>query len=141
MLIHRISTEEIIMTECTNQFGGRVALTVGGVVFRPCDADMKLMTSEISVEGKANHDGSASYVVKPELVGAEITFRYDSGIRWTTQMLLCQVNATFVEEDNGRTHLFSNVRFTGKPDINLTNGEVTGVKVEGGRGSYTLATQ
>jgi hypothetical protein len=129
------------MTECTSQFGGRTSLTIGGVVFRPCDADVKLMTSEISVEGKANHDGSASFVVKPELVGAEIQFRYDSGIKWTTQMLLCAVNATIVEEDNGRTHLFSNVRFTGKPEVNLTNGEVTGLKVEGGRGSYTFTAQ
>lgn len=121
------------MPVCDSQFGGRITLQIGNLRLKPTEADIKIKTSTVSVEAKANQDGSACYMVKPSLVSAEITFRRPIGVRWTDSMLMCAVNGTIVEEDNGRTHLFSASRLTGDPEENLTNGEVTGIKLEGGQ--------
>ena len=118
---------------CDSQFGGRITLQIGALRVRPTEADIKLKTSQVSVEAKANQDGSACYMVKPMLVAAEITFRRPAGINWTPTMLLCAVNATIVEEDSSRTHLFTGARITGKPTVNLSSGEVSGLKIEGSR--------
>jgi hypothetical protein len=120
------------MAVCDSQFGGRVTLQIGSLRVSPTEADIKLKTSSVSVEAKANQDGSPCYMVKPMLVSAEITFRRPPGVTWTKTMLLCSINATIVEEDNGRTHLFTGTRLTGDPEDNISSGEVTGLKVEGG---------
>src|SRR6266571_7986211 len=124
---------------CDSQFGGRITLQIGALRVKPTEADIKLKTSHVSVEAKANQDGSACYMVKPMLVSAEITFRRPAGINWTPTMLLCAVNATIVAEDNGRTHLFTNTRMTGDPEENLSNGEISGLKLEGGQYSSLSA--
>lgn len=122
-----------------SQFGGRVSITAGGLKLSPTDAAIKLKTSQVSKEAKANQDGSACYMLKAVLQSAEFSFRRPLGVDWTTLMLQGAVDVTIVEEDNGRTHLFSGTQFTGDPDESLTDGEVTGLKAEGGR--YTRIRQ
>jgi hypothetical protein len=83
------------------------------------------------VTGMANADGSACYTAKPKLYGVEVNFRSGCGIKWDDKLRKCKIDATIVEEDNARTHIFTGARFTGEPKTNLSTGEVTGVKIEG----------
>lgn len=116
---------------CDNSFGGRISISVDGDRFTPSDAEITLDPTNISVDAKANQDGSACYMAKPKLFAAEIKFRDGSGIIWNDQLRKCSINATISEDDNNRTHIFTSARFTGEPKINLSTGEVEGVKIEG----------
>jgi hypothetical protein len=51
--------------------------------------------------------------------------------RWNDSLRKCAINATIVEEDNNRTHLFTGARFTGEPKLNMSTGEIDGLKIEG----------
>ena len=102
------------MSDCCNQFGGTIYLTVDGERFTPSEGDITIMPTNAEVEGLANQDGSAAYKVSPRLVRAEISFRQGCGFKWADWMLKCKVNATIVEETNGRQHLFTGTRFVGR---------------------------
>jgi hypothetical protein len=117
--------------DCCDSFGGRISITVDGDRLTPSEGDITLDPTNISVEAKANQDGSACYMAKPKLYGAEITFRNGCGIAWDEKLRKCKIDATIVEEDNSRTHIFTGARFTGEPKLNLSTGEITGVKIEG----------
>jgi hypothetical protein len=117
--------------DCCNSFGGRVSITVDGAAMTPSDADITIDPTNISVEAKANQDGSACYMAKPKLYAAEIKFRNGCGIKWDNSLRKCSINATIVEEDNNRTHLYTAARFTGEPKLNLSTGEIDGIKIEG----------
>jgi hypothetical protein len=56
--------------------------------------------------------------------------RHQSGINWR-DIMLTKGNATIVEENNGRTHLFTGCRLVGDPKVNITTGEVDGLRIEG----------
>lgn len=126
--------------QCCNQFGGRVSVTVDDKRFAPTEADITLDPSNLEITGQANQDGSAAYMAKPKLFGAEITFRQPCGLVWNTEMRKCKIDVTIVEEDNGRTHIFSGARITGSPRVNISKGEVSGLRIEGDtyRGIETL---
>lgn len=117
--------------ECCDSFGGRISIEVDGERMTPTDGDITLDVSNMIVTGIANSDGSACYTSKPKLYGADITFRNGCGILWDERLRKCKINATIVEEDNGRVHIFTGARFTGEPKLNTANGEVSGVKIEG----------
>lgn len=117
--------------DCCDSFGGRISITVDGDRMTPSDADITLDPTNISVEAKANQDGSACYMAKPKLYAAEIKFRNGCGIAWDDKLRKCKVDATIVEEDNNRTHIFTGARFTGEPKLNLSTGEIDGIKIEG----------
>lgn len=119
--------------DCCNSFGGRISITVDGAPMTPSEADITLDPTNISVEGKANQDGSACYTAKPKLYGADVKFRNGCGIMWDARLRKCSINATIVEEDNSRTHIFTAARFTGEPKLNMSTGEIDGVKIEGSR--------
>jgi hypothetical protein len=116
---------------CDNSFGGRISLTVGTTNIAPSDGDITIDPTNTTVTGGANGDGSAFYTSKPKLYGAEIKFRNSSGLVWNDLMKQCSVDATIVEEDNSRTHIYTGARITGEPKLNLATGEVTGCKIEG----------
>lgn len=120
------------MSDCCNSFGGEIYLTVDGTRYTPSEGDISLMPTRTEVEALPNQDGSAAYKVTPRLPRADISFRQNCGLDWDDEMLKCKVNATIVEKTNGRSHIFSGARFVGRPTINLSNGEVTGVSIEGG---------
>jgi hypothetical protein len=67
------------MPVCDSQFGGRVTLTIGGQKLAPTEADIKMKTSQVTVDAKANQDGSACYTVKPTLIDLDVTFRRPIG--------------------------------------------------------------
>lgn len=117
--------------DCCNSFGGRVSLTVDGAAMTPSEADITIDPTNITVTGGANGDGSAFYTSKPKLFAAEIKFRNGCGLVWNDLLRKCSINATIVEEDNNRTHLYTAARFTGEPKLNISTGEIDGVKIEG----------
>jgi hypothetical protein len=117
--------------EIDGQFGGRITFNFGGVYFPPSEGEFEIDPALYEVEVKTNQDGTAAYMLKPDQPGADVKFRNASWINWQTVMLM-KGNVTITEEDNGRTHLFTGTRFVGKPKINATTGEVSGLKIAGG---------
>lgn len=118
-------------TGCDNQFGGRISIKIGGVQFAPCDGDITIKPTNCEVDAEMNQNGTVAYKVKLMPYEADIKFRNSSGIIWQNQMMQCSVDVTIQEEDNGRLHMFTGARLTGRPDYNLSSGEVTGVVVKG----------
>lgn len=118
--------------EIQGQFGGRVTFTFGQTTIPPAEAEIKLSPAVVEVSAKANQDATAAYELKPVLVGAEIDFRNVGDIDWSAIMFQTG-NVTITELDNGRTHLFTATRLVGKPEVNVSTGEVKGLKVEGGK--------
>ncbi len=118
--------------DCCDSFGGKIYITAGGVRLTPAEGDITIRPTRGEVTATANQDGSASYSTAPRLVGASITFRDGCSITWEDWMQRCKLDVTITEEDNGRQHLFSRTRFVGRPEVNFTNGQVTGISIEGG---------
>ena len=112
-------------------FGGRITLEFAGVKMVQCEADFVLDPDLYEKSSKANHDGSAAYMLKPKLPGADIKPRSDSDIDWNALMLLSG-NATIVEETTGRTHFFTGCQLVGTRKENLSSGENDGLRIEGG---------
>ncbi|MDQ2080477.1 phage tail tube protein [Xanthobacteraceae bacterium Astr-EGSB] len=117
--------------DCCNSFGGRVSIAIDGVRYTPSEADITLQPANREVTAQANQDGSAAFMAKPRLPSADIKFRNNCGIAWSELLLKCKIDATIEEEDNGRTHMFTAARITGTPEVNLSSGEVSGMKIEG----------
>lgn len=115
--------------ECCNSFGGFISIEVDGEKWSPTEADIVINPSNVEVEDMANQDGSGAFTSKPVLPSAEIKFRKPCGMKWNELMRKCRVNASIVEIDNGRTHLFTAGRIVGKPAVNTKTGEVDGLKV------------
>lgn len=118
-------------SEVQGQFGGIVTCTFGNQSLTIGEAAVKLSPATAEVSAKANQDGTAAYEVKPELVGGECEFRNVGDINWAT-MNMQYGNITIKEVSNGRTHLFTNTRFIGKPDNDLSTGAIAGLKWAGG---------
>lgn len=116
-----------------NEFGGRVTFDFAGTKITIADAKVTLDPSVYDVSAKANQDGSGCYILAPHLISAKMTFRDDSGTDWAALMLSGEGNVTISQETLGRTHLFTKTRFTGKPDIDLSDGAVDGLMIEGGQ--------
>ena len=116
---------------CSGQFGGRISMIIGGVQYSPSDADIKLKTTNFEVDAEMNSDGTMATKSKLMPYEADVTFRHNSGIIWQSVMQQCSVDCTIQEEDNGRLHLFTSARLTGRPEYNTATGEVTGVVIKG----------
>lgn len=114
--------------------GGRVSTVIGGVAYSARGV-ITLDPSNIEVTGGVNQDGSLYRTVAPKARTAELTFdRFvdNDGVplRWSENIML-QVNLgiTFVEQDTGLTHILSGGFFTGKPTMDLSTGEVSGLSL------------
>jgi hypothetical protein len=117
--------------EVSGQFGGRISFQFGPTVIPPADGEIVLDPSLYEVSSKTNQDGTASYELKPKQPGADIKLRNVGDVDW--QAILLQTgNVTITEETNGRTHLFTGTRLVGSAKVNLSTGEVDGLRVEGG---------
>ena len=116
---------------CDNQFGGRISLNIGGVQFKPSDADITIKPTSVEVAADSNRDGSMNTTLKVVPFEADVKFRDQSFINWQNQMMMCSVDATIQELDNKRLHIFTSARLTGRPDYNTATGEVTGIVIKG----------
>lgn len=117
--------------DCCNSFGGRISITADGERMAPTPADIVIDPANIAVTGEANQDGSACFMAKPKLYGAEIALRNPCGADWNEKLRKCKLDVHIVEEDQGRSHIFTGARFTGDVKLNLANGTVSGIRIEG----------
>jgi hypothetical protein len=112
--------------------GGRVAITVGGIVYR-ARGEVHINTAKLSGTVGTNQDGSIYKTMVPKPVSMECSFdrlidNQGRRMKWDAAMLLQNnISVTVVEMDTQRTHLVTNATFVGEPVENLTTGEVTGV--------------
>lgn len=119
------------MAEVDGLFGGRCTFDFNGQKIPVCEGEFMLDVSPIEVSAESNYDGSTAYKSKPKPQGCSMTLRNVSAVDWS-RILFQFGNVTVVEEDNGRTHLFTGTRMTGKPEVDIVNGDVKGLKAEGG---------
>ena len=110
--------------------GGRVTIDIDGVRYS-VRAKAKIMPSRVTMKSGANQDGTGYSTIDPKLAGLDLTFDRGPGFNWDETMMLKTMNVTFVETDISprKTHLFTNARFDGEPEINTEDGEVTGLKI------------
>lgn len=79
-----------------------------------------------------NRDGTAYRTVEPKLAGIDLSFDRgpkDDVPRWTEDMLLQNVDVTFIEQDAGVTHYFTAASWNGTPSLDTDSGEITGMSV------------
>ncbi len=124
--------------EVQGQFGGLVTFQFGSLTIPPAEGAFILEPSLYEVSAKTNQDGTAAYELKPKQAGCEIKLRNVGDVDWNAIMLQIG-NVTIKEQTNGRTHLFTNTRLTGAAKVNISTGEVDGLKVEGG--TYQMIAQ
>lgn len=111
---------------CCTSFGGRITIDIDGDRFS-ARGDVTIEPTNSEVTADANHDGTPFFMVKPRLYSFAATFSNPCGLRWSGKMAKCRMNVTIVEEDNNRTHLFTGARLVGRPSVNISTGEVSGV--------------
>jgi hypothetical protein len=126
-------------SEVQGQFGGLVSLTFAGATYVISDAEVEIEPATFDVSAKANQDGSAAYEMKPKLVAADVKFRNVNDTDWNA-ILLTVGNVTITEQTNGRTHLFTGTRMTGSSKVNLSTGEVTNLRFEGGTYQFVASS-
>jgi hypothetical protein len=119
------------MAEVDGQFGGRITFDFSGQKIPAAEGEFVINPSLYKKEMKTNQDGSSAVLLTPKQPGCKLKLRNKAGVNWQTLMQQTG-NATITEQDNGRTHLFTNCTFTGEPEINLSTGEVDGLMIEGG---------
>ncbi|MEP9397944.1 phage tail tube protein [Mesorhizobium sp. KR2-14] len=89
-----------------------------------------IFPANASIEAVVNQDGSADRVATPTAPRAEISFA-DKGIDLAAMMGDERRDVTITEEFTGVAHLFTQAFYTGDPQSNRLNGEVTGVGITG----------
>jgi hypothetical protein len=118
-------------SETDGLFGGRITFNAFGQYIPPAEGEFQLNPSLYKKEMMTNQDGSGAVKLTPKQPACKVKLRNVKAVDWQAIMLQTG-NITIVEEDGGRTHLFTGSQFTGEPEINLTTGEVDGLTVEGG---------
>lgn len=114
--------------------GGRVSTVIDGVSYSARGV-ITLDPSNIEVSVESNSDGSNYRTVKAKPRMASITFdrfvdQNGRPMRWDEGIMLRQnIPFTFIEQDTNVTHLLTNGCFTGKPEMDLSTGEVSGVGI------------
>ncbi|MCJ2108029.1 phage tail tube protein [Methylobacterium sp. E-041] len=110
--------------------GGRFTLDINGRRYSGRGKGT-IMPATATRENGANQDGTGWSSVKPQLASLDLTFDRGVGLKWDADMMLAELNVTFVETDAGkRTHLFTNANWSGQPSLDTENGEVSGLKIE-----------
>lgn len=106
-------------------FGGefRVKTSAGDLI--SLRGQLTIDSSGRSVEAVTNQDGETDSTHTLTPVTAAITLA-DRNNDYAA-LMKGRRNWTFVEEDTGVTHYFTNAFLSGKPDVNRMTGEVTGL--------------
>ncbi len=117
--------------------GGRFTLDIDGAVYSG-RGKATVGPAAATRENGANQDGTMWASVKPRLVSLELTFDRGVGLKWDVDMMLKNLNVTWVETDAKRTHLFTDAAWSGEPMIDSENGEVSGLKIECAGSNYQV---
>lgn len=107
--------------------GGRVSVTVNGQSYT-ARGEISMSPSNVEMEVGANQNGKLYRTVKPVARTAELTFDR-LGLRFDEALLRNKIVVSFQETDTGFTHLFTEASFVGRPQVNLANGEVSGMSI------------
>jgi Phage tail tube protein len=110
--------------------GGRFSLQINGVTYTG-RGNATIIPARAEPDADANSNGSAYRWVTPKLAEIGLDFDRGVGIVWDENLLLQDVDLTFVETDAGVTHLLTDAGFTGRGEIKVEKGEVTGLKLKG----------
>lgn len=120
--------------------GGRYALEINGQVFAG-RGKASIDSSGVSLDNGSNMDSTMFTTVKPELISLDLTIdRRDQSTKWDTAMMLQSLSVTFAETDAGVTHVMSSARWQGKPTLDTSTGEITGLKATCAPSTYNQLT-
>lgn len=109
--------------------GGRYTLDINGQVFSG-RGTAKIDSAGVSLSSKPNQDATMYTTIAPELIMLDMTLdRRDQATKWDEKMMLTKINVTFKEADAGVTHILTAARWEGKPTLDTSNGEISGLKV------------
>lgn len=114
----------------STRFGGKVTMrTSSGILFAG-RGTFNIQPARTSIEAVTNDDASLARVGTNQPVRVELSLE-DRGIDYDALMKAGDIDFTAVEEFTGTSHLVSKAFFTGDPQINRRNGEVTGLTLSG----------
>lgn len=108
-------------------FGGKITVTSSLGYKLSLRGTINVTDAAQSNAAITNQDGAVDRIITPEAPMAEFTFADDGG-DWSARMNGGRENITVVEEKTGVTHLLTDGFWTGRPQRNRINGEVTGVQ-------------
>lgn len=109
--------------------GGRFTLDISGQTYSG-RGKATIMPARAVRENGVNMDSTGWSSVQPKLASLDLSFDRGVGLKWDADMMLAEVNVTFVETDAKVTHLYTNANWSGEPSIDSENGEVSGLKIE-----------
>lgn len=116
-------------------FGGefRVKTSAGDLI--ALRGDLNINSSGRSVEPTTNQDGSvdSSHTLTPATASVTLADRGND----YKKLMKGRRNWTFIEEDTGLTHYFTNAFLSGTPEVNRMKGEVTGLTLNCDANDYT----
>ncbi|EDQ33950.1 hypothetical protein HPDFL43_05835 [Hoeflea phototrophica DFL-43] len=107
-------------------FGGQIRLRLSNGTSLSLRGTMTLKTTGRVVEAIRNQDGSIDRVSTLAPYGWEITCK-DDGQDFEALLKADRFDATFIEDDNGKSHYYTRAFFVGDTSINRMNGEVSGL--------------
>ena len=116
-------------------FGGTMRLTDGAGNLLSLRGTFTVKPAGLSVESVVNQDGTSDRTGSPTAATAEINFA-DKNVDLSALMRLPRRDISLVEEFTGVTHLFTDGFFTGDPESNRMDGEVSGVGIACDAGDY-----
>ena len=117
--------------------GGRFSLDIDGAVFEG-RGKATIGPAAAVRENGATSSGAKYSTVKSRLVSLDLTFDRGVGLKWDADMMLRDLNVTFVETDAKVTHLFTDASWSGEPMIDSDSGEVSGLKIECAGSDYQV---
>lgn len=116
-----------------SDFGGELHFSVNG---NPLILRTKFESEPVNMEfdGGANQDNSIYRTLKPTGYTADMTFQDQApniatALDWSALMRAAPGNMTLVEPNTNRLHMWTQASFEGKPRVDHTTGEVTGIKI------------
>lgn len=105
-------------------FGGKITLKGSTGYVISLRGTVNVMPAHQSNDAVTNQDGRADRIITPDAPAAEIVFA-DDGLSYDTLLNADRHNITVIEEKTGVTHMFTSAFWTGKPNANRLNGEVS----------------
>jgi hypothetical protein len=109
-------------------FGGRMVVRLSDGTVMSLRGTFNVNPSGQSNEAVTNQDGSIDRVGTPQPYRAEVVIR-DDNADLDALMRSPRVNVTITEEFTGVTHYYTNAFFSGDPQSNRLNGELSGLTI------------
>jgi hypothetical protein len=109
-------------------FGGRMVVRLSDGTVMSLRGTFNVNTAGQSNEVITNQDGSSDRVGTPMPYRATAVFR-DDNIDLGALMRAPRLNVTITEEFSGVTHYYTNAFFTGDPESNRLNGELSNLTI------------